>query len=497
MRLLARFFAAVLLILVGAGWGSAQTKNAPSPKPTAVTGSGTTNTIPLWTGSTTIGNSVVTQSGSNVSVGGSITATSLMGDGTGVTNVNAAKLGGFLPSEFAQIGGTPTFVNLNLTDFLALPNTSSSTTGVIMLGSIPFLHNYSAGSLFYNTFVGSNAGNFTMDGGYNTAAGGNALRYNTTGSRNTAIGYEALSMNGTGGNNTATGAFALYYNSTGGRSVASGMGALYNNSTGDSNTAIGYEALEANIDGTANVATGDYSLFRNTSGGFNVAMGHWALYHTTGSSNIGVGSQAGFNLTTGSDNIDIGSAGVAGESDTIRIGTPGIQSTTFIAGISGVPTGGVAVPVLVDGNGQLGTASSSRRFKYDIQDIGGMSDRLIRLRPVAFRYKQAQNDGSHPLQYGLIAEDVAAVYPELVQFDQTGRPQSVLYHLLPVMLLNELQKQRATVDALAEQIDTLKQENAELRHQLQSVLLQVKQMQGRTEEASATVLDGPAIAPTN
>ncbi len=475
MKLRARIFAAIVFVFVGVGWSSAQTKNPPN-KPAAVTGSGTTNAIPLWTGSSTIGNSVLTQSGSNVSVGGSITATSLTGDGTEVTNVNAAKLGGLLPTEFAQSGGTPTFLHLSLTDFLALPSTSSSTAGVIMLGSSPFLHNYGTTSTSYNAFVGTNAGNFTMTGVDNTAAGGNALRSNTTGSSNTAIGEYALYKNTDGWGNTAVGVSALWFNTTGFVNTALGAAALQANTTGRANVAVGHGALLSNTTGVVNAALGEEALEANTTGHNNTAIGPQALFHNlTGAFNVAVGDSAGYSLTTGSYNIYIGtSAGYADESNTMRIGDLGQQTSTFISGIYGTTTGLVGSQVFVDSAGQLGTISSSQRFKYDIKAMGDASSELLNLRPVTFRYKQAQTDGSHPLQYGLIAEEVAAVDPGLVQFDKSGEPQSVLYHVLPAMLLNEVQKQHA-------QIETLMQENAELRQQLQSVLLQVKQIRNQVE----------------
>jgi hypothetical protein len=145
---------------------------------------------------------------------------------------------------------------------------------------------------------------------------------------------------------------------------------------------------------------------------------------------------------------------MAGESNTIRIGN-GNNNRAFIAGIYGVPSGLPGTAVFVDANGQLGTMSSSRRFKDDIEDMGDASSDLMKLRPVTFRYKQAQEDGSHPLQYGLVAEEVAEVNPGLVQFDKDGQPQTVLYHVLPSLLLNEAQKEHQRVDAQEKVIQVL------------------------------------------
>jgi len=168
--------------------------------------------------------------------------------------------------------------------------------------------------------------------------------------------------------------------------------------------------------------------------------------HRPGNNNTAIGGGAG-DLVTGNNNIDIGSSvtGLAGDSNTIRIGN-GNNNRAFIAGIFGVTTGLTGAPVVVDANGQLGTISSSRRFKDDIQDMGDASSDVMKLRPVTFRYKQAQEDGSHPLQYGLVAEEVAAVNPGLVQFDKDGNAQTVLYHVLPALLLNEVQKEHQKIE---------------------------------------------------
>ena len=405
---------------------------------------------------------------------------------------------------------------------LALPNTTSASVGVITLGGNSFVHNFGT----YNTFLGALAGNLSMTGGSNTATGYQALYSNTTGASNTASGYQALwanttgagntatgfdalSANTTGNNNTANGYLALYANTTGPDNTANGYAALAANTTGAANTASGYQALAANTTGNDNTASGMFALYSDTTGNYNTAIGAYALYsdttgsgnvalganalysNSTGTGNVAIGGSAGVNATTGNANIYIANAGVAAEQNTIRIGVQGTQTATFIAGISGGTTAAGAVPVLVDIYGQLGTTSSSRRFKYDINDMDQASNGLLRLRPVTFRYKQAQNDGSHPLQYGLIAEEVATVYPDLVQFDKTGEPQTVLYHLLPAMLLNEMQKQHG-------QIEALKQENTELRQQLQAVLLQVKQIRDLVEAASAkpgnTIETSPAQA---
>ena len=188
------------------------------------------------------------------------------------------------------------------------------------------------------------------------------------------------------------------------------------------------------------------------------------LYNTTtGGNNIALGFEAGQKLISGSNNIDIGNDGVAGEGGTIRIGTSGTHTASFIAGINGVPLSGGTNPVYIDANGQLGMMPSSRRFKNAIHTMGPVSDRLMQLHPVTFRYKAAAEDGSHPLQYGLIAEEVAKVYPDLVQYDKAGKPLTVYYHLLTPMLLNELQKQHQRNEAQSYQIQVQKAEIARMR----------------------------------
>ena len=306
------------------------------------------------------------------------------------------------------------------------------------------------------TAVGVNALQNNTTGFGNTASGESALRYNTTGFGNTASGEGALRYNTTGIGNTASGIDALRFNTTGAFNTASGRGALLENTTGINNTASGESALRYNTTGFGNTASGESALLENTTGFNNTAVGDNALLeNTTGFSNIAVGTNAGSNQTTGSNNIYVHSVGVEAESDTIRIGTVGTQTRTFIAGISGVTAAGTAVPVLIDTKGQLGTISSSRRFKEEIRDMGEASSRIMQLRPVTFRYKKENGDGARPLQFGLIAEEVTEVYPGLVQYSATGEANAVLYHLLNAMLLNEVQKQHRQIQEQKERIADL------------------------------------------
>jgi len=225
------------------------------------------------------------------------------------------------------------------------------------------------------------------DGNLNTANGYQAL-YSNMSNLNTAIGYQALTLNTSGSANTASGANALTFNTTGGDNTAVGLDALYQNTTGSSNTACGALALSKNTTGVVNTANGNSALSLNTTGISNTASGFYALAsNTTGSYNIALGDLAGINLTTGKNNIDIGNKGVAGESNTIRLGKKGTQTATFIAGVSGTTVAG-GVGVLIDSNGRLGTVVSSARFKDEVKPMAKASEAILALQPVTFRYKK-------------------------------------------------------------------------------------------------------------
>jgi hypothetical protein len=287
---------------------------------------------------------------------------------------------------------------------------------------------------------------------------------------------------------------ALYFDSSGGDNTATGYGALYTATTADYNTASGYGALYSN-NGNSNTASGYEALYANTSGVQNTASGVHALAsNTTGSNNIAEGYHAGFNLTTGSNNIDIGSPGVKKETGVIRIGTitgtTSTQSAAYIAGIYGVTTGTAGTAVFIDSSGQLGTVSSSIRYKEDIQPMAEASERLLQLRPVKFRYRKADALGEKPIQYGLIAEEVANVYPELVVRDATtGRIDGVRYEELAPMLLNEVQQQQRKMTAQgtinAEQAEQIATQAGEIRDLKQ----QVAELKDLKQELYAALLE--------
>jgi hypothetical protein len=305
-----------------------------------------------------------------------------------------------------------------------------------------------------------------------TALGIGALAGNTAGADNTAFGYLALANNASGAFNAAFGALALGSNTSGLDNTAVGYAALSASAGGTDNTAVGYQAMKSmngNVpaSGSQNTALGSLALQANVSGVGNTALGAGALQHgtgiyntviglqagtslTTGSHNILVGEEAGINVVAGNDNIQIGNGvGLVGDDSTIRIGGQDVQTSTYIAGIAGnILSSGS--PVVVNVLGQLGVEGvSSRRYKEDIQDMGEASDGLLRLRPVTFRYKKPAPDGPKPLEFGLVAEEVADVYPELVIRGADGQIESVQYQKLPAMLLNELQKEHRNAEQLA------------------------------------------------
>jgi hypothetical protein len=370
--------------------------------------------------------------------------------------------------------------------WFAYPNFGGPATGDqnTALGALT-LSNFHSGS--ENTAVGSEAMLGPDDSEITSAVG------------NTAVGSRALERFNTGQDNTAVGRFALLGIDADGGSTISfntgiGAGALQLIRNGQYNTAIGYQALlghSPGVIGDSNTATGAFALMVNSSGAGNTAMGFNALHSTrtgfrntanginslgnvtTGVRNTALGAGAGFNITTGSDNIIIGAQthGVATQNGVIRIGNGTFQKRAFIAGISGVSTGlSAATAVFIDANGQLGTIKSSREVKEEIQPMGNISDRLLALRPVTFRYKDAYDDESKPTQFGLVAEEVAEVFPELVIYDANGEPETVAYHLLTTLLLNEFQKQAVRIAVLEKKSDELaqlKQEFAQMAEDIE------------------------------
>jgi len=283
-----------------------------------------------------------------------------------------------------------------------------------------------------NTAVGWFSLSTNVAGSFNTATGAGSLLFNTA-DQNTAFGAAALLFNTTGINNTAVGAAALSNNTTAAGNTANGAFALFSNTEGVVNTASGAAALSSNTTGSNNTAYGEEAL-ENSNNNHNTAVGSSALRsNTTGSVNTALGSFAGINVTTADHVICIG---INGEN---------VSNSCFIGNIFGETTVNAGTPVMIDSAGQLGTTSSSRRFKKEIQPMDKASEAILALKPVRFQYN---SDKIGTPQFGLIAGEVAEVNPDLVVRDEKGEIYTVRYDAVNAMLLNEFLKEHQTVQDL-------------------------------------------------
>jgi hypothetical protein len=327
-----------------------------------------------------------------------------------------------------------------------------------------------------NTAEGQNALSSRTTGGFNTAVGFLSLRSNTTNSFNTAIGAGTLLAN-TSDENTATGAGALLSNTIGAVNTANGAFALFSNTTGTGNTANGDSALFSNTIGFFNTANGDQALYRNTTGTNNTADGAGALgFNTTGSNNTALGYQAGLDATTGSNNVYIGAG---------MVGVTGESNACYIASIFG-QTSATGIPVLVGSDNKLGTTTSSKRFKEDIKPMDKASEALLALKPVTFHYKK-EIDPTCTSQFGLVAEEVEKVNPDLVVRDKEGKPYSVRYDQVNAMLLNEFLKEHKAFVEEHRKVDKLEATIAAL-------VATVKEQAAQIQKVSAQ-LEGSKPAP--
>jgi hypothetical protein len=271
-----------------------------------------------------------------------------------------------------------------------------------------------------------------------------------------------------------------------------GRSAGTSNTTGARNTFTGAFAGTRNITGNYNTFSGEDTGFYNTSGSGNTFTGRSAGYiNTTGMNNIFEGWRAGILNTTGSSDIYIGNQGAASgtESNTIRIGDPTQQNIAFIAGIYASTSSG-GVPVYINSSGQLGTSPSSLRFKEQVRDMGESSSNLMQLRPVTFLYKAEFDKGQRTLQYGLIAEEVARVYPNLVAYEPDGKPYTVKYQFVTTMLLNEAQKQYRRAEAQAAVITQQEEKIEVLEHRLS----RLEAMLGANLRATDTISSPAALS---
>ena len=330
---------------------------------------------------------------------------------------------------------------------------------------------YLAGDSNFNTGVGGGALALN-NGDSNTAVGAAALLLNTTGTLNTAVGTDALVHNDIGSYNNAVGAFALFNNTTGYENTADGWAALENNTTGSFNTAVGDDALFDNTIGVGNTANGADALLSNTEGNANTAYGVDALQNnaagdgntavglaalssnTTGDSNTAFGANAGFNVITADNVICIGTSGA------------NVSNSCYIGQIFGVTSSG-GTAVFINSDGRLGTTTSSRRFKHDISPMDSSSEELFALRPVTFCYNE-EIDPAGTSQFGLVAEDVEKVNPDLVVRDEKGKPYSVRYDQVNAMLLNEFLKEHRKVDEQQATITELKSTVAQQQKDFQA-----------------------------
>jgi len=375
--------------------------------------------------------------------------------------VTLALLGfAFLPGAQAVVpapdGGYPNFTTAEGTNALRNLTTGAGNTAV------GWYSLFSDTNASFNTAVG--AGTLVFNNAdSNTAIGAVALLFNTTGDSNTAVGVSALQSNTEGGFNTATGFQALFGNTTGDFNTANGGNALVFNTTGVNNTANGYGALEFNTDGGNNTAMGIFALQDNTAGGGNTAVGSAALAsNTTGGDNTALGNDAGSSIT-GSGNVCIGAGvnGFAGESNITRIRNVYESVATDRA-------------VYVTADGRIGTLSSSRRYKEEIEPMNQASDALFALKPVTFRYNKGI-DPARVLSFGLIAEEVAEISPELITRDKEGKPQTVRYEAVNAMLLNEFLKEHGKVEKQACEIEQQKITIGQLQAEIRNIVAHAKE----------------------
>jgi hypothetical protein len=411
---------------------------------TGLTGGGT---VALG-GSTTLNNAGVT----SLAGGGGVTVSAAGGAVTLGSTATSANIPNTIVSRDSS--GNFSAGSITLAGPLYLPDTGI-VSNLVYSGSTPVL--YADDNA--NSFFGPGAGNPNSPGALNTAVGNGALTTPLSSalgytSENTAVGWTALYQDWAGNYNTAVGAAAMFANVGGDDNTAVGVNALANSQHGDYNTAVGVGALGAGV-GEAG----------------NTGVGAAALEQSTGSRNIGLGYNAGMNLTTGDDNIEIGNTGTSSDNSFIRIGTEGTHGPTYIAGIYGKTVSGSSVTV--NSSGQLGVAPSSQRFKQQIQTMGSASDVLYALKPVNFRYKPEIDPEGTP-QFGLVAEEVQKVAPELVAHDVDGKPFTVRYEAVNAMLLNEFLKQHQKVEEQSGQLQELKQENKTLAKQLSELQALVK-----------------------
>ena len=358
---------------------------------------------------------------------------------------------------------------------------SANTTGVqnVAVGTGSLAANTTAS---YNAALGYAALQANTTGTLNTAVGNAALIANTGGSDNTAVGADALLANTGGANNTAVGELALYSNSNGIANTGLGAQAL-KTSGGNYNTGVGYDAALNLTIGGYNTAVGALALGGGAITAENTAIGYSALSAGFGNNNIAIGYLAGSNVTSANNTISIGSAGLnqngavsIGDNATdiflggLGTGTLNTYGTPYFPGIAAFGPTGTSLPVYVTSTtGQLSYHLSSRRYKDNIQDMGEISSGLLRLRPVTFRYKTGVPPGPEQRQYGLIAEEVAEIFPDLIARNRNGEVETLDYSELTPMLVNEVQKLNSQIVAKQNELQTQEQQIGSLQRRLEDL----------------------------
>jgi len=335
------------------------------------------------------------------------------------------------------------------------------------------------------------------DGGYpnfTTAEGTNALKNLTTGSGNTALGWYSLFSDTTGSFNTGVGAGTLVLNSAD-QNTATGAAALLLNTTGDHNTANGALALLNNTEGIFNTATGFQALHGNTVGSGNTAIGGSALEsNTNGSGNTAIGDETLLNNTTGDSNTALGhsaGSGVTTANNVIAIDAEGanVSNSCYIGHIFGTFNTAQSAVVYIDPDGRLGTGPSARRFKKDIADMGAASEVLLSMRPVTFHFKTQDTEkaGREISQFGLIAEEVAEVNPDLILRDKEGEIYSVRYDAVNAMLLNEFLKGHRKMEEQASQIEQQAATISHLKKEIETIIAHSKEQDLQIQRVSDQV----------
>ncbi|MGA7078901.1 MAG: tail fiber domain-containing protein [Terriglobales bacterium] len=437
------------------------------------TGKGTTDYVPLWLSTTKLGNSNIFQSSSGIGIGTTSPAATL--DVNGAVNAAGYNVGGLRfaygsaasGNAFLGFAGNSTTTGGNNTaiGLLALgENTTGNYSTAVGEGALA--HNTTGG----NTAIGFDAMFFNTNGDSNTAIGLGALEVNSTGSFNAATGAGALANNATGAGNTASGFDALYFNTTGSSNTAIGGAALEVNSTGGNNTASGYEALAFNTTGSNNTASGYEALAFNKTGSNNTASGFGALYYNaTGGNNTALGYGASPDVK--SPNLSyataIGAGAVVSQSNALILGGPLGSAAQVKVGI------GTATPANVFTIAQGAGAAvsdgwnvySSRRWKTNIETLRGALGKVEQLRGVSYELKA---NGKH--EVGVIAEEVGAVVPEVVTWDQNGQDaQSVDYSRLTALLIEATKEQQALIAQQQEQMKTQQEQINQLISEVKTI----------------------------